>query len=341
MLKEPGHKDRKTGQKIISMPLNFISKSYKTHPDAWIISCYYNPLRFKSRQRNFEIFYNSLQNSNANFLVVECAFGNEDFSLSARDNIIKVRAKDVLWQKERLLNFAEKLLPPSAKYIIWLDADVIFANRNWILETVKVLQNNMICQPFAKSVRLLPNQFKPDSNNSEIWESFAHVWNNDAIKAKSSHFDLHGHTGFAWAARREIFREIGLYDRAIAGTADHLMAHAAVGQVEHDCIKHAFFSPSIRTHFNRWGKQFYEIVEGKIGYVQGDLWHLWHGELKNRRYLERTRELSRMGFNPLTDLVANNDGLYEFSPKREDLRDWMKDYFHQRQEDESEIETEL
>jgi hypothetical protein len=322
------------------MRFNLLPKSYKTHPAAWIISCYYNPLRFKSRARNFEIFYHHLQNSKVNFLIVECAFGDEDFTLSNRENIIKVRAKDVLWQKERLLNFAENLLPPGAKYIIWLDADVIFSDRNWILETVKVLQNKMICQPFTKCIRLLPNQRRPDAKNVEIWESFGYVWNNDSTKAKSSQFDLHGHTGFAWAARREIFSESGLYDRAIAGTADHLMAHAAVGQIEHACIKHAFFSQSIRTHFSRWGKQFYEIVEGKIGYVNGDLWHLWHGELKNRRYLERTRELSRMGFNPLTDLVLNEIGLLEFSPNREDLRDWMKDYFQQRLEDETEIETE-
>jgi hypothetical protein len=321
------------------MKPEFLSKPYLAHPEAWIISCYYNPLRFESRARNFEIFYRRLLNSNVPFLIVECAFGAERFSLPERGNIIKVRARDVLWQKERLLNLAERLLPPSAKYVIWLDADILFTNRNWILETVAVLQEKMICQPFAGCVRLSPGQIQPDSNNREVWQSFAFVRSHDAEKAASGNFDLHGHTGFGWAARREVFSEIGLYDRAIAGTADHLMAHAAAGNSEHACIERAFFSDSIKTHFSRWGKRFFEIVRGKIGYVKGDIYHLWHGELKNRRYLERTRELSRLDFNPSKDLIINRHNIYEFAPGRDDLRLWMRDYFRRRLEDEAAAEN--
>jgi predicted glycosyltransferase involved in capsule biosynthesis len=321
------------------MRANFFSKLYKPHPEAWIISCYYNPLRFASRARNFEIFYRKLTDSKVRFLIVECAFGGEDFSLSVRENVIKVRARDVLWQKERLLNLAERLLPPKAKYVIWLDADILFSNRNWIRDTVEVLQTQTICQPFSRCVRLLPGQTAPDASNQEVWESFAYVRNNDARKAADTSFDVHGHTGFAWAARREVFSEIGLYDRAIAGTADHLMAHAATGQTEHPCINRAFFSDAIKTHFRRWGKRFFEVVEGKLGFIEGDIYHLWHGELKNRRYLERTRELSRLNFDPLTDLVVNEHNVYEFAPERDDLRLWMRDYFRRRLEDEAAVEN--
>ncbi|MEP6925284.1 MAG: hypothetical protein ABI954_12530 [Pyrinomonadaceae bacterium] len=316
-------------------------KSYFAHPEAWIISCYYNPLRFRSRRRNFDIFYRQLKRSRVPFLILECAFGTDDFELEQNQNVIQLRARDVLWQKERLLNLAVRLLPKEAKYVIWLDADVLFANPKWILETAAVLQKAMICQPFSRVVRLAPHQTQPDISNREIWESFAYVWNTNAEKAASDNFDLHGHTGFGWAARREMFDELELYDRAIAGTADHLMAHAATGKIEHSCVERAFFSSSIKTHFERWGNRFAEIVQNKIGFVNGDLWHLWHGELKNRRYLERTRELSLLGFNPLTDLVTNENGLFEFSEMRDDLRIWMTDYFRQRLEDEAALETPL
>lgn len=323
------------------MWFKFFSSPYIAYREAWIISCYYNPLGFASRARNFEIFYRKLSESKVPFLIIECAFGNEGFSPATENlrNIIRVRARDVLWQKERLLNLAERLLPPTAKYVIWLDADILFTNRNWIGETIESLQTNMICQPFARCVRLMPGQMQPDTSNREIWESFARVWNIDERKAASTHFDEHGHTGFAWAARRELFAEIGLYDCAIAGTADHLMAHAAVGKFNHECIERAFFSDSIKTHFSRWGKRFYEITGGKIGYVEGDIYHLWHGELKNRRYLERTRELSLIGFDPAIDLKVNQHNIYEFAPERDDLRRWMREYFRCRQEDETETEN--
>jgi hypothetical protein len=313
-------------------------KPYFAHREAWIVSCYYNPLRFHSRRRNLDIFYRQLRNSGVQFLVLECAFGTDDFELEPTANVLQLRARDILWQKERLLNLAARLLPASAKYVIWLDADVLFANSRWILETVAVLQKAMICQPFSRCVRLMPDQMQPDASNREIWESFAFVRNTNAEKARSGDFDSHGHTGFAWAARREIFSELGLYDRAVAGTADHLMAHAATGEIEHSCIERAFFSRTIKTHFERWGNRFAKLIENKIGFVTGDLWHLWHGELKNRRYLERTRELSRLGFNPLSDLVINQDGLFEFSETRNDLRMWMNDYFQQRLEDETALE---
>jgi hypothetical protein len=321
------------------MRFKFSRKNYSTHPQAWIVSCYYNPLRFQSRARNFEIFYRRLRDSNVPFLIVECAFGGEHFSLPESKNIIRVRARDVLWQKERLLNLAERLLPPDAKYVIWLDADILFTNRNWIQETVEILQTKMLCQPFARCVRLSPGQMRPAADNGECWESFCAIWNNDAQKAASEHFDAHGHTGFAWAARRELFSETGLYDRAIAGTADHLMAHAATGNIDHACIRRAFFSDEIRTHFGRWGKRFFELVRGEIGYVEGDIHHLWHGELANRRYLERTRELSRLNFNPSKDLTVNPHNIYEFAPERDDLRGWMRDYFRRRMEDEAVAES--
>lgn len=307
---------------------------YQAHDEAWIISCYYNPLGFRSRRRNFDIFRVQLERSGVRHLIIECAFGGEEFVLSGA-NIIKLRARDVLWQKERLLNLAERLLPRDARYVIWLDADILFQNPKWIKQTVKTLQNTVICQPFSRCVRLFPGQLQPSAENTEIWESFAFVVNSNPIKGASDNFDLHGHTGFAWAARREIFSEIGLYDRAIAGTADHLMAHAALNQINHPCIERAFFSDAIKEHFGRWGKKFNQIVQNKIGFVEGEVWHLWHGELKNRRYLDRTRELSRLGFDPLTDLIINEHGLFEFAAHREDLRLWMTNYFRQRLEDEA------
>ena len=45
--------------------------------------------------------------------------------------------------------------------------------------------------------------------------------------AESLWFDIHGHTGFAWGARREVLDQVPLFDRAIVGTADHIIAHAS------------------------------------------------------------------------------------------------------------------
>lgn len=41
-----------------------------------------------------------------------------------------------------------------------------------------------------------------------------------------------------------------------------------------------------------------------------------------------------MRFNPHQDLVKNQDGLYEIPDDRQDIQDWMDDYFESRREDE-------
>lgn len=38
---------------------------------------------------------------------------------------------------------------------------------------------------------------------------------------------------------------------------------------------------------NNWSRKFYSIVGGSIGYTKGDLFHMWHGDLKDRKYLKR------------------------------------------------------
>ena len=160
-------------------------KPYFADREAWIVSCYYNPLRFHSRRRNFDIFYRQLKRSRVPFLILECAFGADHFELEPSQNVLQLRARDVLWQKERLINLAVRLLPRSAKYVIWLDADILFANPRWILETVAVLQKTAICQPFSRVVRLAPRQTEPAASNREVWDSFAFVWKTNPEKAHS------------------------------------------------------------------------------------------------------------------------------------------------------------
>jgi hypothetical protein len=61
--------------------------------------------------------------------------------------------------------------------------------------------------------------------------------------------------------------------------------------------------------------------------------HLWHGSNENRRYYQRHSELRKFNYDPGTDLVKNEDGAWEWSDRRADLRQWAENYFQQRRED--------
>jgi hypothetical protein len=325
-------------------------KPYNSHPEACLISCYFNTNNYSSRRQNFDIFYRQLQRSDVNYLIAECAFGNAEFELPDDENIFKFRSKHKMWQKERLLNLLIKQLKPQYKYIFWLDADVLLKNENWITEAVEKLKTNTICQPFSVAVRLEKNQKEPNFNveaskmlvdfpnrssiqQTKLWRSFAYNYCNNKHLAENLMFDIHGHTGFAWGMRRELLDRIPLFDKAIVGTADHIIAHASVGQIPHNCLEKAFTNPKMLENIYNWSIEFNRITENKLDFVESELWHLWHGELKDRQYLQRTQDFNVLDFDEENDLVVNDDDVYEFPDNRNDVQVWMNNYFESRHED--------
>ena len=147
-------------------------------------------------------------------------------------------------------------------------------------------------------------------------------------------FDRHGHTGFAWAARSGLVKEHGLYDGNIAGSGDHVMSHVFAGDWESKCIRRMMSGNRVhRRHLAEWAAKIYRSVRGKIGYVEGNIYHLWHGETHNRKYVLRNRELAELNFNPYEDIKIAESGLWEWATDRPELQTWARKYFGLRKED--------
>jgi hypothetical protein len=70
----------------------------------WAITSYFNPMSYQRRRANYRLFRERL---NVPLVTVELAYGR-DFELSDGDAdiLVQLRARDILWQKERLLNLA-------------------------------------------------------------------------------------------------------------------------------------------------------------------------------------------------------------------------------------------
>ena len=130
---------------------------------------------------------------------------------------MRVRGRDVMWQKERLLNVAIENVPLEFTKIAWLDCDLLFANENWAGETSRLLDRYPVVQPFETVVRL-PRGVIRIQADGERWTSFAAAYAKHPHALLTGDFVEHGHTGFAWAARREILASHGLYDGCVAGS---------------------------------------------------------------------------------------------------------------------------
>ncbi len=223
------------------------------------------------------------------------------------------------------------------KYVFWVDADVTFTNKNWLVDGVKELQSGaVLIQPFEYCIHLEKDQnapaFNPDyyrdtisdpiRRKENMWRSFCANFVTTNI-SNSINYNKHGHVGFALGACRHILELCPLYDRALIGGADHIILHAAAGHIPHECITKSFKDDL--ENVLAWSKKFYSEIRGRIGYVKGDLYHIWHGDISKRQYLKRIQD-----FTIKTKQIKEKDenGLY-ITNNRDDR--YMQNYFMQRE----------
>jgi hypothetical protein len=143
------------------------------------------------------------------------------------------------------------------------------------------------------------------------------------------------HPGFAWAARRDAIDTLGgLFDTAVVGESDWIMAKAFVGEAED--VLYPGISPGYRRAVRAWQDRALRL-RGDIGVVPGSLVHAWHGPKAARKYWDRCKILTDTQFDPATDLRRESSGLYgladDDSPRHALLRDSIRAYFAQRSED--------
>lgn len=302
--------------------------------DLWVITCHFNPAGYALRPRNYEVFRERLRRQRVPVVTVECTFGGAGPTLPPSPDVLHVRARDVLWQKERLLNLALRAVPAWVPKIAWLDADVLLDD-HWAEETSELLERAVVAQPFERAVRLPPGRDEDDGASDEGFWGFCREVTRMPSLLEQGSYDPHGHTGFAWAARRELLDACGLYEACVAGSADHVMAHAFAGGLGSACVSRIFgANDAHERHFRAWAAQVAAQLGGRpVAHARGTLRHLWHGELRHRGYLARNRELAALRFDPARDLVAVDGEPLNFSLARPDLRAWADGYFRRRHED--------
>jgi hypothetical protein len=346
---------------------------YTPCPDLWCITAYFNPAQYRTRPANYARFAAPLREAGIPLLTVECAFGDDPFELPPGPDVVQVRARDVLWQKERLINLGVAHLPPQATQVAWLDGDILFTNPDWAVATAALLDTAVVAQPFARAIRLAQGEDSAPLASAGH-ESFAAVWQRDRSLVHVGGLDVHGHTGFAWAARRDLLAQHGLYEAFITSNGDHFLAHAFAGDFASCCVQSVrqgsrlshvsrrtrrgrlgpllrrilprpmrralHYLPGVRQpnnpyweHFLAWGEPVAAQVGGRIGCTPGALLHLWHGDMENRQAGVGRQLLHEQGFDPVRDLRVGPTGCLEWATDQPRLRRWLPEFFRQRRED--------
>lgn len=308
--------------------------------EFWAITVYFNPAKFKSLLSNYLLFSENLRQQNVKLLTVECAFNDDEFQIPLGENVHRLRSNSIMWQKERLINYGVSVLPPECKYFGWLDCDVIFSNPDWAKMAVEKLQKAHIIQLFKKVFYLPPGHKTFDGHSrimaiqGVVWQKIIHKNWLERRRRKELPFSV---PGFAWGARRDVFEDIGgIYDRNIVGSGDTFLV---------DCYFDSWdihgFAAKFTDHMKRDMLEWYSLLKKKqpiLDYLPIDIYHLWHGSLKNRQYMDRHDIILKYDYDPRTDIILKNN-VYEWNSDKYGMHQDILAYFHSRQEDMNNEET--
>jgi len=312
----------------------------------YVVTTVFNSPRFRSRWKLYEDFARHIAQAPAAILyTVELAFGARAFAVTSPDDPrhLRLRTDHELWYKENALNLGVARLPTDWNYVAWIDADVTLLRADWADETRHQLQHYAWVQ--------LWSQYQDVSDTYEVLgtaSSFAHTYLQGGPATRKTVTPAYpypyygarrgypGAPGLAWACRREAWEATGgLLDVCIMGAGDWYMAHGIVGQVEQLIRKE--YQPGYVEPIREWQARAQRFVNshpwGRLGVVPGVALHHWHGPKARRFYGTRDDVLIRNAYNPRLDLKRDWQGLYQLTGRSIELRDAIRQYFHQRQED--------
>ena len=300
----------------------------------WAITAYFNPAGFRRRLANYRLFRKHLA---VPLVAVELAYG-PDFELSSEDAdiLIRLRGRDVMWQKERLLNIAIESLPSSCTTVAWLDCDLIFADEGWAERTRAALERFALVQPFT-CVHRMPQAWRPGDQvaGADPLSSIRHLLSAGMSVDECVHMDGEAARcarGMAWAARRGLLERYRLFDQGVLGGGDALFFRAAFGYLD-EAERRLCMRGRWAESYRSWAAPFHDAVRGSVGDIPGDVFHLWHGEITARRYGERFRDFEAFGFDPAVDIAYDRCGAWRWASDKPEMHDFARRYFDSRRED--------
>jgi hypothetical protein len=298
----------------------------------YVITSHFNPWRYKARVKLYNEFARYLRpyvdDGLIEFWTAEVAFGDRPFEVTNCDNPkhLQLRSNHELWLKEKSLNLLVNRLPRKANYIAWVDADLVFARPDWPTEIIQLLQHYDIIQNFSEA-----HDLSSEYNIMKTHSSIIKGWHdNKRITQKYEHF----HPGFSWSYRRDALDKLGgFFDVGILGAGDRHMATSLMGNYRLSVPKG--ISAGYSEHLQMWQDRANKHIKGNVGYMPGAIFHHYHGNKRNRKYMERWQILVKHQYDPEFHIYADTQGLWQFADRNSPLHYDISQYFKERREDET------
>jgi hypothetical protein len=245
------------------------------------------------------------------------------FTVGIDNNItdLKFYIKDKIFLKENLLNIGIQNKLDKIKYIFWIDNDVVFEDINWMDKAIEKLDKELdVIQLFNVCCHK-----HPDNTITNSAAGFVYA------KQKLNN---HGHCGFAWGMRASVYKDIGgLYEYNILGTGDGVMARSFIREniplyeKTKNLNKKFAYYPFSHGHCNSIQSYFNKCRGIRTGYIEGRVYHIYHGDLEKRQYVDRYKIYEKNNYDPFIMLEKKNGIIQiknEYPELKRDIEEFLK-----------------
>jgi hypothetical protein len=296
-----------------------------------VIIPYFNHTNARVNRRNLELCLRNLSiTPECRVVLVEGIWNREAELPDFSDQLIRHLKFDLqspIWVKENLINLGIASLGEDWEYAAWIDKDNHFLNPEWVRDTVRLLGDYDIVQPWSRVLSLNQDYERVELEGVEVFRQQGLAGLSDSRGMESfcharEHGGRSGQWGHAWAIRGMYYRQIGrLFDRCIIGGGDAAFACSLIRD----------FTPSYLGIYRSALEEQARVLAGaRTSYVPGTLIHYHHGDLNRRDYLNRFAILEQAGYDPFGDISYAENGTLKLS--NPGLEKAILEYFYSREE---------
>ena len=287
-------------------------KSYNKPKNDNIAVCsvFFNAGNFTKTIMNNLYVSNLLKKSEIPHYMIELIYPNQKPTFIESEFVFHVKSNSYMFHKENLFNILVSKLPKHITKIVCLDGDVIFENEDWINDVHTELDNYDVVVPYHDGCNLDPYFDKILFHAKTLLDV---RYDTDEGPFCS---------GYAIAFKRSFFETIGMYEYAIFGGGDKMNL---VNYIRRPIMINSFNSTKKDEYIEKL-----KSLNLTYSYLGGIVYHLYHGNALDRKYLDR--HVLLQGLQLDSEIKKNNDGVLEFvNPQK--YNKIMYDYFIGRNED--------
>jgi GTP:adenosylcobinamide-phosphate guanylyltransferase len=249
-----------------------------------ICSFYFNYNNDWRQKRNFIKFLEQWKDYYQNMIVGIVDYGDIDFEIPCKKVIIEGDVNKRIWSKEILINKIVSEI--DTDYILWIDGDIIYEDLSWLNNLDNVIGDNEFIQLF-ETINYL-------GENGEVLESHKSLASGNSDNVDN----LLGKgykPGGSWMTRTKILKSKPLFEKMLVGGGDTILAYGLYGKENGWTLgKVKEGSEEVYELAKKWISDF---GKKKVGYLPVTINHLYHGDLKDRNYNERYKNISDNIYN--------------------------------------------